>query len=134
MQSHPLRPGPPGIHRCGMRAVLAALVCVSSPAWADDTSAPAQHALAMQAYETSHYAQAAQLLEAPCAANDARSLEVLGFMHWYGSALYGEGPWQRARGRELLSRAAEAGSEVARVVLHPGRRNSPVRMAQRDSR
>lgn len=113
-------------------ATLATLAVSGGSLCAQPASPPEQHERAMQAYETSHYAEAARLLEAPCAAGHARSLEVLGLMHWYGAPLYGQGPWDRARGHQYLARAADAGSEVAAAVGRAALRRSNGSIARTD--
>lgn len=72
---------------------------------------------AMQAYDLGHYSRCAKQLRHIADAGDLRTLEVLGFMHWYGARLYGPGDWDGSFGRELLMRAAAQGSGVAAATL-----------------
>jgi TPR repeat protein len=69
---------------------------------------------AIQAYERSHYAESVRLLRPAAEGGNLRAQEMLGFMHLYGSALYGaEVPRDPDQARYWLQRAAAAGSSVA---------------------
>jgi TPR repeat protein len=71
----------------------------------------------MQAYETSHYAQAVQLLE-QAAEHNVRAQEVLGMMYWYGPRLYGNDVPRNAHyALEMLEKAAGGGSQAAQQIL-----------------
>lgn len=80
-----------------------------------------QHVEAMQSYELGRFIVASSQLEPLAKQGHMRSMEVLGFMHWFGEPLYGAGPWDKATGRELLQSAATQGSAVAAVTLNQER-------------
>ncbi len=72
----------------------------------------------MQAYETSHYAQAVQLLQQAAEGNHVRAQEVLGMMYWYGPRLYGNDVPRNAHDAlEMLQKAAAGGSQAAQLML-----------------
>lgn len=61
-----------------------------------------------------HPEQAERVLARLAEAGDVVAMERLALMHWYGSILYGRGPWQREVAAWWFERAAQRGSELGR--------------------
>ena len=76
------------------------------------------NAQAMEDYALGHYVVAAEELQPLAAQHHLRSLEVLGFMHWFGAPLYGVGEWDHEQDRWLVQVAAAHGNEAAAATLH----------------
>lgn len=77
---------------------------------------------AIEHHEHGHPVQAAVVSERLALAGNVVAMERLALMHWYGKALYSDGPWNREHALYWFIRASELGSDVGRHMAQVAQR------------
>lgn len=104
--------------RAGQVVRRAAAVAASAGLMLGSTGATATDDRVTEMLERGHDAVAAELLRPRAEAGDIVAQERLGLMHWFGTRLFGPGDWNRDEARQWFERAAQGGSEIARLMLN----------------